>query len=141
MEYADTSLLVSALASSEAASGRSQIWLAAQEPASIAISDWTITEFSSALSIKTRMNVIDQPRQALAVATFNTLVEQSFVLLPIQREHFRLAAAFAGDANNGLRSGDALHLAVASLAGLKLRSLDTRMIGAARMLGCEAELV
>lgn len=141
MEYSDTSLLVSALSSNEAASGRSQVWLATQEPGSVAISDWTITEFSSALSIKTRMNVIDQTRQALAIATFNTLVEQSFVLLPIQREHFRLAAAFAGDPNNGLRSGDALHLAVASLAGLRLRSLDTRLTSAARMLGCAADLV
>ncbi len=141
MEYVDTSLLVSAVSSNEAASDRSQIWLAAQEPGSIAISDWTITEFSSALSIKTRMNVIDAPRQALAISTFNTLVEQSFVLLPVQREHFRLAAAFAGELNNSLRSGDALHLAVASLAGLRLRSFDVRMVSAARLLGCAAELV
>lgn len=141
MEYADTSLLISALASNEAASGRSQVWLAAQEPGGIAVSDWTITEFSSALSIKTRTKVIDQPRQALAIATFDMLVAQSFVLLPVQREHFRLAAAYAGDASSGLRSGDALHLAVAFLAGVKLRSLDKRLVNAARMLGCEAELV
>lgn len=141
MEYADTSLLVSALTSNEAASGRSQLWLAAQEPGSIAVSDWTITEFSSALSIKTRTKVIDQPRQALAITTFDMLAAQSFVLLPIQREHFRLAAAYAGDPNSGLRSGDALHLAVAFLAGVKLRSLDTRLVNAAQMLGCEAELV
>jgi predicted nucleic acid-binding protein len=53
MLYVDTSVIVSAL-TNEADTALAQIWLARQETSELTISDWTTTEFASALSIKLR---------------------------------------------------------------------------------------
>jgi uncharacterized protein len=51
MLYLDTSLVVSAL-SNERASKQTQAWLAEQESQQLLISEWTVTEVSSALGTK-----------------------------------------------------------------------------------------
>jgi uncharacterized protein len=129
MLYLDTSILVAALAN-EPKTQAIQAWLGGQDASALLISDWTITEMSSAFSIKVRTGQINLDQRADALAAFHSLVAESLTVLPVHDRHFRLAAGYADMHLLGLRAGDALHLAVASEQGATLCTLDRRMADA-----------
>ncbi len=140
MLYLDTSLLVAAL-TNEPRTAEMQEWLAAQPPEQLVISDWVITEFSGALSLKVRTGQLGSVHRADALALFTSLAEESFTVLPISRLDFRTAARFADQHATGLRSGDALHLAVAANHGVQINSLDRGLVQAAEALGVSSALL
>ena len=138
--YLDTSVLVAAL-THEADTPRMQAWLGKQKPDSLVISDWVTTEFSSALSIKLRTGQIEAVHRANALATFNRLSADSFIILTVSGLQFRTAARFADQYALGLRAGDALHLAICADYGTTLCTLDGRLSESGAALGVKTMLL
>ena len=98
-------------------------------------SDWIVTEFASALSIKERSGVLSPGAATAAWKQFNAFCAAGLHLAPVSREAFVQAAAMARGADHGLRSSDALHLAVARELGVSaIATLDANMIRNAKRL-------
>lgn len=140
MQYLDTSLLVAAL-TNDTATERVQTWLSEQNAEALLISDWVVTEFSSALSIKVRTGSLAAQHRAEALAMFTRLAAESFNVVPISSGHFRTAARYADNHALGLRAGDALHLAVAGQRGATLFTLDHRLAEGGLALGVSTMLL
>jgi predicted nucleic acid-binding protein len=138
--YVDTSLLVAAL-TAEARTADAQAWLVAQPTDELAISDWVITEFSSALSIKLRTGEISLAKRTEALGAFRRLVSETFTVLAVSAGHFRTAATFADQHALAIKAGDALHLAIAAGGGAVLCTLDRRLAEAGPPLGVQTRLL
>ena len=118
-----------------------QTWLGRQPEDNLAISDWVATEFTSALSIKLRTGQIDANDRAEVLAKFAQLAADSLTVVPVSRLQFRTAARFADQHTLGLRTGDALHLAVCADHGATLCTLDRRLNDAGSLLGIKTILL
>jgi len=140
MLYVDTSVLVAAM-TNEPRTAEMQEWLAGQGAGQLAVSDWVMTEFSAALSVKLRTGQLEPAHRADAMAVFAELVEASFEVLSVSSLDFHTAGRFADQYTTGLRAGDALHLAVAYNHGARVRTLDQTLVTAAGALGVSAELL
>lgn len=138
--YIDTSVLVAAL-TNEGETARMQDWLGVQAPEDLSVSDWVVTEFSSALSIKLRTGQITVTDRANSLAMFTRLCAESFGVEPVTSQNFRTAARFSDQYTLGLRAGDALHLAVCADHGLTLCTLDRRLAEAGPQIGLATTLL
>jgi uncharacterized protein len=138
--YCDTSLLVAALAQ-EPASERIFKWLQGCDAGTLFISDWTITEFSSAIALKFRAGHLNSEERADVLAAWTIHRKSSLTALVVTPAHFTSAAIYAERADLGLRAGDALHLAIAAVNGCSLATLDDRQGKAAAELGIPLEKV
>ena len=126
MVYLDTSVLVAWL-TREPSADRISLWLRRQETGSLHISAWTITEFSSALSLKQRTGQINLDEKAQILAAFNRLISRSLVTLSVTPSDYQSAARLCDRTELGLRAGDSLHIAISVNAGLPIATLDKTM--------------
>jgi hypothetical protein len=133
-------LLVTSLVP-EADTGRVQVWLGRQGSGTLFISDWSLTEFSSALSIKVRTGRLVLEERATVLAGWAALRKTNLVTLPVLPWHFATAATYAERADLNLRAADALHLAIAAANGHSIATLDDRQGKAAVELGIPRETV
>ncbi|QEE44388.1 type II toxin-antitoxin system VapC family toxin [Rhizobium sp. WL3] len=140
MEYIDTSIIVALLAR-EPAAERVSAWLREQTPGSLHVSGWTMTEFSSALSLKLRTGQIDIEQKSTALAAFNRLVSRSLVVLPVASPDFHAAARLCDRSELGLRAGDSLHIAIAVRSGLPIVTLDKVMAAACSAIAHPAQFI
>jgi uncharacterized protein len=139
MLYLDTSVLVGAM-TPEADTVRVLAWLGKQDASALNISHWTVTEFSSALSIKTRTGQITPGLRANAMAEFARLVAETFVVNEVRPSHFIAAARFVEHDATALRGPDALHLAVSMGLGATLCTLDRKLAEAASTVGAKVSI-
>ena len=134
MIYLDTSVLVPLLVHErESSVVRSR--LAGVAPGELAISEWTQTEFVSALGIKVRMHALEWQTAQDVLRAFQKMAEESLTVLNPEAGDFSLASRYLERFDAGLHAGDALHLAIASNHGArKLYSLDRALVKCAQRL-------
>lgn len=140
MLYIDTSVLVSAF-TREIATSRAQVAMRRGETEVLCISNWSVTEFSSAISIKVRTGQLNAPDSISARRIFDTMLANSLEVLSVSDHHFRKAATFSSDIGLSLRSGDALHLAIASSYNARILTFDKKLANAGLVLGVPTELL
>lgn len=133
MVYADTSVIV-ALLTPEPATETVTAWFSSLKKTPVS-SDWLMTEFSSAISIKLRAGQITEAHAKAIHLEFQSLLSGGLRLAPVSRTAFQAAANAAQAYKSGLRAGDSLHLAVAQEIGAKtIATLDETMIKNAKRL-------
>jgi predicted nucleic acid-binding protein len=133
MIYLDTSAAVP-LFVAEPSSELVDRWLSACD-VPVVSSDWMLTEFASALSIKERSGALTAKDAKVAWRSFETFCQSGLRLAPVSRHAFAVAAKLSRVPSYGLRSGDALHLAVAREIGARIIStLDATMASNAKRL-------
>lgn len=101
----------------------------------VTISDWTATEFTSALSHYLRRGDLTEQERAKAEQAFDRWASR-LVVLEVERDRFAEARSLMRG-HRRLRAPDALHLAIARHADLSLATLDIDMREAAVAEGLE----
>jgi predicted nucleic acid-binding protein len=134
MIYVDTSALVPAFIR-EPKSDAVLAWLETSGQR-LVVSEWSITEFSSAAAIKVRTGEIAPALAKQARTRFLEFAGSHCSIAVPQRAEFRRAAGLAGDVRLKLRAGDALHLAIAEASKAEgILCLDETMAAGAKTLG------
>jgi hypothetical protein len=139
MLYLDTSILVAAV-SREAATERVQAWLDGQsEP--VALSDWTVLEFGSAVAAKQRGGDLSHGERNGAIQWLAKLQEESAPPWLASRSAFLRAIELINVAGIKVRAADALHLAIAEERGVTLCTLDEEQAKAGDAAAISTRLV
>ncbi len=135
MFYFDTSFLVPLLIP-EDSSERVEVFFQQLPPRQVlVVSHWTRVEFGSVLSRLVRMKQFGSSDARTCASHFNKLLDDSFNIITPGKIDFECCWDFLTRFDNGLRAGDALHLAIAAnLSVEKLYTLDNGLLEAGSFL-------
>lgn len=134
MIYVDTSVLV-ALLTNEASAPAIRDWYVRNSYKVLLTADWTVTEFSSAVSLKVRTQQLTTQQAKAVLDAFNDFADGGIRLLAVSRQAFHVAADKI-QTLPGLRAGDALHLCVAAEAAAEqFATLDKLLAAKAEEMG------
>ena len=137
MIYLDTSVAIPMFVP-EPASEAVDAWFESCDETLIS-SDWILTEFASALSIKVRRVDIDQKQARAAWKNLETFCQSGLRLVPVGRQAFIYAAQLVRNVRSGLRGGDSLHLSMAIEAGaVSIATADANLAKNAKSMGLAA---
>ena len=138
MLYLDTSF-VAPIVLPEATSHRVEEFICRQQPGEMAVSHWTRIEFAGLVARRVRMGELRDVHAIRAMAAFDRLLSESFQILLPELSDYGLAVEMLKDRRLGIRSGDALHLAIARNQEAQFITLDIKLIKAARLVGAKAD--
>ncbi|MDO8412990.1 MAG: type II toxin-antitoxin system VapC family toxin [Gallionellaceae bacterium] len=134
MIYVDTSVIV-ALLTVEPKTSDVLAWYTGLQDVPTS-SDWLLTEFSSATSIKLRTGQLSEANAKRVHKEFDLLAAGGLRLAPVSRSAYSQAAKMIKLHQHGLRAGDALHLAVAlELGARQMATLDGTLAKNAKRKG------
>ena len=135
MHYFDTSFIVP-LILHEPNTDSIVRFVGSLPPDELTISEWTQLEFVSVISREVRMGHLSARDARIEILRFNAMVESSFKKLSLMSSDIVQARRYLVQFSTNLRTGDSLHLAIASNHGAtEIYSLDKKMIQAGQMLG------
>ena len=98
-------------------------------------SNWTSVELCSAIARDVRMKILRPAEGHIAIANFQNTILPSFSRYIIKPDDFETAMHYLQNFATSLRSGDALHLAIARNNNAQaIYSLDETMIRAGKLL-------
>lgn len=99
------------------------------------ISHWLRVEFASIIARNVRMKIFTKTQATQMLDQFETVISNSFQIITPSATDFNLAISLLSHPNSGLRSGDALHLAIAkNHHATKFYTLDYVLEKAAKSL-------
>jgi uncharacterized protein len=137
--YLDASVLVS-LFTIDDHTPRALAWLAGASDR-LYVSDWTLTEFSSALAIGVRTARLTLGDRDAAESALQLWLNAQRTPESVRNDDVRTARALLRATPLPLRGADALHLAIAQRVGHALASFERRMCEAAADLGIAVEAI
>lgn len=140
MIYVDTSVLV-ALHVREPHSEAALNWFRQRTGMRLTFSQWAMLECGSALSRKMRAGKLTDAQRLAAEGALAETLAANFNLVAVDAAHFATATSMVRHHHTGLRSGDALHLAIAQGQSARIATLDSTLVEAARYFGVGVELV
>jgi predicted nucleic acid-binding protein len=134
MLYLDTSF-VAPLVIAESSSDAVEAWVLKVNPGELATSLWTQVELSSLVSRKVRMGELTDAKGDEVRREFDRILGEFFEMLTPTADDFATASRYLEVPKTGLRSGDALHLAVAANQGAtRILTLDQGFLAAGKLL-------
>jgi len=139
MRYVDTSVLIAYLIR-ETHSPVAEAFMLSQGD-QLAISTWSEVELLSALGIKLRTKQLTQQIADGAIDIFRRSVSPHLHWIAVTDADHRQAAMLLDGWRSSLRSGDGLHLAIASARRTTIYTLDRGMAAAGGLLGISVKLL